>query len=76
MQVLTDDVLARLLTFSNVLITSHQGFFTREAIGNIAQTTLDNIWDFLAGDPLKNEICYQCGEDKSNCTKKKTGRCF
>ena len=76
MQVLTDDVLARLLTFSNVLITSHQGFFTREAIGNIAQTTLDNIGDFLAGKPLKNEICYQCGEDKDNCTKKQTGKCF
>jgi D-lactate dehydrogenase len=75
-QVLTDDVLARLLTFSNVLITSHQGFFTREAIRNIAQTTLENIRDFLAGKPLKNEICYRCGENRSTCTKKKTGRCF
>ncbi len=75
-QVLTDDVLARLLTFSNVLITSHQGFFTREAIRNIAQTTLDNIREFLAGKPLKNEICYRCGEDRDTCTKKRTGRCF
>ena len=76
MQVLTDDVLARLLTFSNVLITSHQGFFTREAIRNIAQTTLDSIRDFLYGKPLKNEICYRCGEDKNTCRKKQTGRCF
>jgi D-lactate dehydrogenase len=75
-QVLTDDVLARLLTFSNVLITSHQGFFTREAIRNIAKTTLDNVRDFLAGKPLKNEICYRCGQDKDTCTKKQTGRCF
>jgi len=36
-----DDVLARLLTFPNVLITSHQGFFTKEALGNIAKTTLE-----------------------------------
>ncbi len=75
-QILTDDVLARLLTFSNVLITSHQGFFTKEALRSIAQTTLDNIRDFLDGGPLKNEICYQCGENKKTCTKKKTGRCF
>ncbi|MBN2592186.1 MAG: 2-hydroxyacid dehydrogenase [Sedimentisphaerales bacterium] len=73
-QVLDDDVLARLLTFSNVLITSHQGFFTREAMQNIARTTLENIRDFLDGKPLKNEICYRCGQDV--CKKKETGRCF
>lgn len=73
-QVLGDDVLARLLTFSNVLITSHQGFFTREALQNIARTTLGNIRDFLDGKPLKNEICYRCGEDI--CKKKESGRCF
>ncbi|MGE5280642.1 MAG: 2-hydroxyacid dehydrogenase, partial [Deltaproteobacteria bacterium] len=55
-QVLSDDVLARLLTFPNVLITSHQGFFTREALTNIARTTLQNIDDFLRGRPLGNEI--------------------
>jgi D-lactate dehydrogenase len=75
-QVLSDDVLARLLTFSNVLITSHQGFFTREALRNIAQTTLQNIRDFLDGKSLENEICYRCGQDRETCTKKKTGRCF
>jgi D-lactate dehydrogenase len=74
MQVLDDDVLARLLTFSNVLITSHQGFFTREAMQNITRTTLENIRDFLDGKPLKNEICYRCGQDV--CKKKETGRCF
>jgi len=41
--VLQDDVLARLLTFPNVLITSHQGFLTREALRNIASTTLNSI---------------------------------
>jgi D-lactate dehydrogenase len=73
-QVLDDDVLARLLTFSNVLITSHQGFFTREALQNIARTTLESIREFLDGKPLKNEICYRCGQD--SCKKKETGRCF
>ena len=58
-QILTDDVLARLLTFSNVLITSHQGFFTHEAVSNIAKTTLQNTRDFYDGKTLENEICYR-----------------
>ncbi|MDX9729566.1 MAG: 2-hydroxyacid dehydrogenase [Bacteroidales bacterium] len=59
-RVLADDVLARLLTFNNVIITSHQGFFTREAIRNIAETTMKNIDDFFAGRTLENEVCYNC----------------
>jgi len=59
-RVLSDDVLARLLTFNNVIITSHQGFFTREAIQNIAETTLKNIDDFFAGRKLENEVCFDC----------------
>ncbi len=53
---LQDDVLARLLTFPNVLITSHQGFLTQEALMNIAETTLMSIRDFEAGDSLANEV--------------------
>ncbi len=59
-RVLADDVLARLLTFNNVIITSHQGFFTREAIYNIAETTLKNIDDFFSGRKLENEVCFDC----------------
>jgi D-lactate dehydrogenase len=59
-RVLADDVLARLLTFNNVIITSHQGFFTREAIRNIAETTLKNVDDFFAGRKLENEVCFKC----------------
>lgn len=55
-QVLQDDQLARLLTFPNVLITSHQGFLTREALGNIARTTLQNVSDFENGKSLENEV--------------------
>jgi len=72
--VIGDDVLARLLTFNNVLLTSHQAFFTKEALAGIAQTTLQNIQDFFNGQPLKNEICYQC--NLTTCTKKQEGRCF
>ena len=54
--VLQDDVLARLLTFPNVLITSHQGFFTREALAAIAETTLASATAFARGEPLANEI--------------------
>ena len=53
---LKDDVLARLMTFPNVLVTSHQGFLTREALANIAETTLNNARAFEAGEELKNEV--------------------
>jgi len=55
-EVLADDVLARLLTFPNVLITSHQGFLTREALAAIAATTLDSIDAYARGEPLRNEV--------------------
>ncbi|MCU0958744.1 MAG: 2-hydroxyacid dehydrogenase [Pirellulaceae bacterium] len=48
-KVLTDDVLARLMTFNNVVVTSHQAFLTREAMANIADTTLANIAEYVAG---------------------------
>ena len=48
---LQDDVLARLLTFPNVIITAHQAFLTREALGAIARTTLDNIVAWAAQAP-------------------------
>lgn len=53
---LADDQLARLLTFPNVLVTSHQAFFTREAITAIAETTLGNLDDFAAGRPCANTL--------------------
>lgn len=46
---LQDDVLARLLTFPNVIVTAHQAFLTHEALGAIAQTTLDNISAWASG---------------------------
>lgn len=53
---LQDDLLARLMVFPNVLITSHQGFLTREALIAIAQTTLGNATAFAQGAPLSNQV--------------------
>ncbi len=49
-RVIRDDVFSRLLTFPNVLITGHQGFFTEEALQNIAETTLANVRAFESGE--------------------------
>jgi D-lactate dehydrogenase len=49
-KIIQDDVFARLLTFPNVMITAHQGFFTQEALTGIAETTLQNITDFERGE--------------------------
>jgi D-lactate dehydrogenase len=56
-----DDVLARLMTFPNVLITAHQAFFTRQALEAIADTTLENLRRFFDGEALQNEVCARCG---------------
>ena len=54
--IIQDDEIMRLLSFPNVLITSHQGFFTEEALVQIAQITMQNISDFEAGQPLINAV--------------------
>jgi D-lactate dehydrogenase len=51
-RVMTDDLLARLTTFNNVIVTSHQAFLTREALVNIADTTLANIEEFIQKGPV------------------------
>lgn len=77
-EVIDDDVLAFLVSLPNVIITSHQAFFTQEALKNIAETTISNLKDYFNGSELANEICYHCDSEKvgPNCTKKKNGRCF
>jgi D-lactate dehydrogenase len=55
-EIIPDDTIQRLVSFPNVLVTGHQAFFTREAIGTICETTLQNITDFAAGRPLVNEV--------------------
>jgi D-lactate dehydrogenase len=54
--IIPDDVFARLLTFPNVIITGHQAFFTREALLNIAATTIGNVTRFEQGQTLDNQL--------------------
>jgi len=54
--VLQDDVLARLISLPNVLITSHQAFLTHEALANIAKTTLETISAFERGAVPENVL--------------------
>ena len=54
--IIQDDDIMRLLSFPNVLITSHQGFFTEEALTQIARATMANVDDFAAGNTLKNGV--------------------
>ncbi|NVJ84748.1 MAG: 2-hydroxyacid dehydrogenase [Algoriphagus sp.] len=55
-QILQDEQIARLMTFPNVLITGHQAFLTREALDQIAETTLENITAFEKNEKLINEV--------------------
>jgi D-lactate dehydrogenase len=56
--IVQDDMIARLMSFPNVLITAHQGFFTNEALTQITTTTLKNIDDFAKGNLLANEVKF------------------
>ena len=53
-EIIEDDVFQRLMTFPNVLVTGHQGFFTAEALQEIAQTTMENLAHFAAGTTCPN----------------------
>ena len=70
--IVDDDVLARLISMPNVIVSSHQAFLTEEALENIARTTLDNLRDLFEKGQCPNELCYRCGE-ANDC---KSGKCF
>ena len=55
-KIIDDDTLARLLSFNNVIVSSHQAFFTKEALENIAETTLSNIKSYFNKEVLTNEV--------------------
>ena len=73
--IVADDTLARLISMPNVIVTSHQGFLTREALANIADTTLKNVKDFLEYGHCGNELCYKC-EEFGQCERSKETSCF
>lgn len=70
--ILEDDVLARLISMPNVIVTSHQAFLTEEALENIAETTVSNLVTFSKTNQCSNELCYRCS-GAEDC---KTGKCF
>ena len=76
---LQNKTLSLLVLLPNVIVTSHQAFLTKEALANIAQTTLANLDAFFADEPLENEICYRClgtgGASKADCPRRANGRC-
>ncbi len=74
--ILNDELLARLISMPNVIVTSHQAFLTEEALSNSAETTLQNIRSYFENDGLcDNELCYRCGKIEQ-CRKERKERCF
>jgi D-lactate dehydrogenase len=69
-RVLQDDVLARLLTFNNVLITSHQAFLTKEALDNIASTTVENIRTFFESGERPNAVTSDANMKQSRAAQR------
>ncbi len=67
--VITDDNLLRLISYPNVLVTSHQAFLTKEALSEIAEVTIKNLMAYQEGVFLENEVCYDC-DKKETCTVK------
>ncbi len=58
--ILEDDVLARLISMPNVIVSSHQAFLTAEALENIAETTIKNITELETTGKCQHELCYRC----------------
>ena len=74
--ILNDDLLSRLISMPNVIVTSHQAFLTAEALDNIAETTVGNILSYFERDGIcDNELCYRCGNIE-RCRKDRKERCF
>ena len=74
--ILNDDLLSRLISMPNVIVTSHQAFLTEEALNNIAETTVNNILSYFNNDGIcDNELCYRCGNIE-RCKKDRRERCF
>ena len=74
--ILNDDLLSRLISMPNVIVTSHQAFLTEEALNNIAETTVGNILSCFEKDGIcNNELCYRCGNIE-RCKKERNEKCF
>ena len=74
--ILNDELLSRLISMPNVIVTSHQAFLTEEALNNIAETTVNNILSCFENDGVcDNELCYRCGNIEQ-CKRERKQKCF
>ncbi|WP_106476597.1 2-hydroxyacid dehydrogenase [Phytohalomonas tamaricis] len=65
-EIIDDDIFQRLMTFPNVLVTGHQGFFTAEALSEIAEVTLENLICFAAGSSCNNALVVTAPDREVN----------
>lgn len=68
--IMEDDILARLISMPNVIVTSHQAFLTEEALDKIAETTVQNLIDIAENGQCANELCFN-GVTTEDCKNKK-----
>ena len=73
--IMDDELLSRLISMPNVIVTSHQAFLTEEALNNIAETTVNNIVSCFEKGICENELCYHCGNIEQ-CKKGRKEKCF
>ncbi len=74
--IMDDELLSRLISMPNVIVTSHQAFLTEEALNNIAETTVTNIKSYFDTNGIcDNELCYRCGNIEQ-CKKERKEKCF
>ena len=74
--IMDDELLSRLISMPNVIVTSHQAFLTEDALNNIAETTVKNILSYYSNDGMcDNELCYRCGNIE-RCRNDRKQRCF
>ncbi|MCR5783004.1 MAG: 2-hydroxyacid dehydrogenase [Clostridia bacterium] len=74
--IMDDELLSRLISMPNVIVTSHQAFLTKEALNNIAETTVTNIKSCFENNGIcNNELCYRCGNIEQ-CKKERKEKCF
>lgn len=74
--IMDDNILLQLIAMPNVILTSHQAFLTKEALDNIASTTINNIINYFTNKGASDtEVCYHC-ENMVNCKKNRKEKCF
>lgn len=74
-EIIEDETLLELISLPNVLVTSHQAYLTKQALDNIAQTTIRNMNDYINSGYGENELCYGCGK-VDECMKNRNKKCF